>query len=119
MSDFFSHHLIKKTRKEHTCDCCGSIIEKGEELVRYAGVYEGDFFSSKVCPQCDKIIDFYCDEFDTNEWCISEVIGEVWIYKEVYELLKQIKHPSSYVKDCISDYEEMQKENAEMKMKDE
>lgn len=110
MSDFFSTTKVKKTRKEHICDCCGSTIQKGEELIKYAGVYEGDFFASKVCPQCDKIVEFYCDEYGTNEWCLNEVIGEVWNYAEVQELLKQIKHPSKYVLSCIEDYEEYMKE---------
>lgn len=110
MSDFFSTKKIKKTRKEHICDCCNSTIQKGEELIRYAGVYESDFFASKLCPQCHEIVNFYCNELGTNEWCLNEVIGEVWMYKEVYELLKQIKHPSKYVLNCIEDYEEWQKE---------
>ena len=78
MSDFFSTQTTKKTRKEHICDCCGSTIEKGEELIRYAGVYCGDFFSSKLCPQCDKIIQIYCDTYGTNEWRMNEILGEVW-----------------------------------------
>lgn len=110
MSDFFNTQKIKKTRKEHTCDCCKSIIQKGEEMIRYAGVYEGDFFTSKLCPQCDKIIEIYCDKYETNEWCMNEVLGEVWSLPEVQKLFKEMKHPSDFVKSCIEEYKELEEE---------
>lgn len=111
MGDFFQKTEVKKTRKKHICECCGSVIQRGEELVKFAGVYQGDFFASKLCPQCDKIIDFYCKITGSNEWCLDEVIGEVWNYPEVQELLKQIKHPSNFVKGCIEDYKNERETN--------
>ncbi|MDD3238258.1 MAG: hypothetical protein PHV37_09205 [Candidatus Gastranaerophilales bacterium] len=107
MSNFVSENLIKKARKEHRCDCCNSSVQVGESYVHIAGVWQGNFFTENMCPQCREILEIYLSEIE-NEYDIHFLLDEVFDYdgKRVYDLLKQIKHPSSLVLSYIEDYEE-------------
>lgn len=42
-----------RARKQHKCDECGRTIEPGETYRRAAGIYEGDFWDSKMCAHCE------------------------------------------------------------------
>lgn len=110
MSEFYSTQKIKKARKEHTCKCCNTNIQIGEPYEIHAGKYEGNFFTFKICPICSKILDYWCYELGHQEFDLSEIIGELWDDEKVYNLLKEIKHPSQFVIDCIAEYEEWQEE---------
>lgn len=37
---------------QHRCGECGRVIEIGEVYRKYAGVWEGDFFTAKTCAHC-------------------------------------------------------------------
>lgn len=47
--------LISKertARKEHRCELCHTAIKPGERYSDYAGIWEGDFVTSKMHPEC-------------------------------------------------------------------
>ncbi len=106
MSEFYSTQKIKSARKEHQCECCNSIIKQGESYEIHTGKYEGNFFTFEICPVCSKILDYYLYELGHDEFNLNELIGEIWYDEKVYNLLKEIKNPSDFVKSCIVDYEE-------------
>jgi hypothetical protein len=111
MSDFFSYQKIKHAKKEYICECCNTKILKGEPYFRNAGKYEGRFFTEVLCPVCSQIVDYYTYDLGHEEYDLSELIGETYKdYPRIYELLKEIPHPSEFVKDCIMEYEEMKLE---------
>jgi hypothetical protein len=51
MSDFSTSRVVR-ARKSHTCEECGRTIEPGEDYDRYAGVWEGDFYTFVSCRHC-------------------------------------------------------------------
>lgn len=52
MSDFGSPRQIKACRKSHRCEQCGREIDAGQPAFRFAYVYEGEFGSYHVHPEC-------------------------------------------------------------------
>lgn len=104
-SDFYSIQKIKSARKEHTCKCCRTKILIGEPYEQQTGVYEGRFYSQKVCPACSKILGYLFYEKGYEELDISQCLGEC-MDDEIYKLLKEIPHPSQHVEDLIFEYEE-------------
>ena len=52
MGDGLACTTYPRARKEHRCEECGRKIEIGEIYVRYAGTWEGDFFTNVACQQC-------------------------------------------------------------------
>ena len=44
---------VKKTRKAHHCFGCQFVFPAGVTLYDCCGVWEGDFWSSYICPICD------------------------------------------------------------------
>lgn len=104
-SDFYSIQKIKSARKEHTCKCCRTKILIGEPYEQQTGVYEGRFYSQKVCPACSKILDYLFYEKVVEELDISQCLAE-YMDDEIYKLLKEIQHPSQYVEDLIFEYEQ-------------
>lgn len=103
-SDFFSVQKIKSAHKEHTCKCCRTKILIGEPYEQQAGVYEGRFYSQKVCPTCSKILDYLFYELGYEEIDISQCLNE-YINEKIYQLLKEIPHPSQYIEELLLDYE--------------
>ena len=59
--DFFDSRKVR-ARKEHTCECCGKTIAKGEIYEREAGKFCGEFFSRAWCEDCDRIMTWWCTE---------------------------------------------------------
>ena len=55
----------RKSRKEHKCFGCGSVIHKSDEYLYTSGVWEGEPNSFKHCKSCEKIL---CDfrRIDSN-----------------------------------------------------
>ena len=110
MTDFYSRQEIKHARKEHKCLCCNAIIQVGEPYIIHAGKYEGDFYTYKTCPVCEKILNYLYNEVGYDEFDVGSILSEqeVWEDKKVIELLKQIKHPSEFVKDILEECKQHQ-----------
>lgn len=45
----------RTARKQHVCDCCGGLIQRGVEYVRHFYVFDGDPKSEKSCLSCVKM----------------------------------------------------------------
>ena len=60
MSQSFHSETVVKARIWHTCKGCGEWIPPGSYYARIAGVFEGDFYTAKLCPECEGHID-ECD----------------------------------------------------------
>ena len=69
-------------RKEHVCEECNRTIKIGEQYHRYAGIWEGDFFTNVACLHCSaarKVFVVYCDDYWENYYGgLSELLGECW-----------------------------------------
>ncbi|QWY81955.1 hypothetical protein SEA_SICARIUS2_50 [Arthrobacter phage Sicarius2] len=75
-----------RARKQHKCGECFRVIEPGELYARHAGVWEGDFWTMKSCPQCDTLRDvlLYVDS-DFWEGCYGGICE--WLHEMVpYEI---------------------------------
>ena len=66
MLEFYSYST-PVARKEHTCELCGSVIHPKQKYYRCSGKYDGMFFDSCYCLNCNNIITEFCCEVD-NEW---------------------------------------------------
>ena len=52
MNKVLSSRTIKSIRKPRECNWCGEKIEKGESAETWSGVFDGDFFTSTMHPEC-------------------------------------------------------------------
>lgn len=90
----FYNTRYPKAMKQHKCEFCGKIIEKGERYFYYAGKYDGRFFTTKYCLICEKITSEYCSEID-NEYDEDEV--REWLHdKHCHDC----KHGGRFDDDC-------------------
>lgn len=60
-------------RKEHKCEFCRKKIAVGEKYSCFSGKYDGEFFNRKTCLPCDKMINEYCAEVD-SEFYYEEIV---------------------------------------------
>lgn len=69
MSDFHTESKIT-ARKTHTCGECRAEISAGQVYVREAGVFDGQFYTSKHCRSCAALIHYGWNShpqiFDSN-----------------------------------------------------
>lgn len=56
MSDFYTSKTVV-AKKRHRCENCYGSINTGEEYMRIAGVFDGDFFSVRSHHKCEEIRD--------------------------------------------------------------
>lgn len=52
MSEVLQHKEVK-CRKRHVCIWCGEDINMGDKAMYFSGIYEGDFQSHYMHPECD------------------------------------------------------------------
>jgi len=69
----FYDRRIVKGRKEHKCDECLRVIEKGEEHEYAKGVWEGDFSDFRTCQTCLDMI----KEIDLHCYCHGVLMDEI------------------------------------------
>lgn len=66
---------VLKGRKEHSCSGCSVLILVGEPSTRWAGIWEGEFNTNRLCIPCDT---FLYENFDMFEEGWSEGdIGQI------------------------------------------
>jgi len=77
----FYRDTIRKARKQHECELCGVIIEKGETYHDKAGVEFDGLWSSRECNKCRPIIiEFLNSEhWNNNEGYNEGLIREWWM----------------------------------------
>jgi len=71
MADFHSVHTTVRTRKPHRCEECGKRIELGSAAEYRRGVWEGDFYSYHLHPECSAAAQAFYDELCvpiTDSW---------------------------------------------------
>lgn len=84
---FTNEYAVKAVRKRYRCDICPVHIEAGEPAVRWAGMSDGEFYSSVFHPDCREAEVAYNElcgpnwdewyrldemEDDSHEWLIAE-----------------------------------------------
>lgn len=76
----FYRDTVRTARKEHKCELCGAIIQKGEKYHDKAGNEFGDVVCSKECEKCQPVIDEYLnyEHTDRNEGYCADWIQEWW-----------------------------------------
>lgn len=77
-----------KTRKEHKCEFCGEIIQKGEEVHYTSGIYDHAFINYYMCKRCDDFIDTHDECFDSIQENGFEY-GDYWNWLDFYGLNKE------------------------------
>lgn len=75
-----------KAKKEHVCDCCNTLINKGEDYHYVVQISDGDFVTTKLHPSCNNAVNkILCYWFETGSgdyisdygYTFSEVISEI------------------------------------------
>ena len=77
MSDFFNQKYVT-AKKIHKCEFCGKEIQPGERYSYENGVFEGDFFTRKLCPECNSMLNRFCEENEYGEFSWDWI--EDWIH---------------------------------------
>ncbi len=55
MSTDFRTETTCRAAKHHRCEHCHGLIRPGEQYLRLAGCYEGDFYSIRAHKECEEI----------------------------------------------------------------
>lgn len=71
----FCHIELRKARKEHRCDECGRIIERGDTYENVHGKWDGRLDTFKTCSRCLAL----------KEWVRTHVPCFCWAYGNVRE----------------------------------
>ncbi len=73
-------HKEKKpiAKKEHICEFCKKTIEVNDQYVYQTGVFEGDFYTRKLCQECCDMIDDYTSQPDFDDWFTWNSVAE-WL----------------------------------------
>lgn len=76
----FYRDTVRTARKEHKCELCGAVIQKGEKYHDKAGNELGDISYVKECEKCQPVLDEFCssDHYDRSEGYFEEWIQEWW-----------------------------------------
>jgi len=61
--DFCNEKLIKHPQKEHRCEGCCKKMPRNRKHWYVSGVWEGDFFTARLCFACSKHLDKYSKNY--------------------------------------------------------
>ena len=118
-NEFYSQREVKKTKKPHHCEVCGSIIAEGSNVLYCAGKTEGDFWTLYLHKECMEI---YKQERDAGDYydglAFADTFENVCFWGENersrLKLMKQITNPSKFLINCIEDFEQHLSEKKEV-----
>ena len=82
MSEFYCSQLVLASRKLHVCDGCLNFIPVGCAYERVSGVFQGDFFSSKMCAEC-------VQHLDECASCQDSVAEHGWVEGELGDMRRE------------------------------
>ena len=71
---FWESKDIKKTRKQHTCEYCGTKILIGSSCRNEVGLYEGDFNHYYLCLRCVLFMDMFRDRDNDELGCLHDEV---------------------------------------------
>jgi hypothetical protein len=83
-ADIHREELVK-ARKEHTCLECEEAISKGEKYVRVTQLFEGEWWTGKICRPCEAIRQDYCAPYSLLRERIGELLGFDYVTGEFCE----------------------------------
>ena len=98
---FHKETIVEKSKKEHTCEACGSKIAINDNYHKHAGVYDLNFYTYKLCTQCDIIIK---KEYSANGGEAIDISEHYWQIDPVAEYLpyfEKIKNKSPKIESII------------------
>ncbi|MBC3798485.1 hypothetical protein [Acetobacterium tundrae] len=77
----FYRDTVRTARKEHKCELCGAIIQKGEKYHDKAGNELGDIGYTKECEKCQPVLEEFCNSeyYERGEGYTEDWIQEWWI----------------------------------------
>ena len=83
--------LTPKAKKQHKCNFCHGIIERGEIYTHQTNKLDGELYTWKSHLSCDRItvelkMDEYADEGVTDEWFMETIKEE---YRDIMIKTKQ------------------------------
>lgn len=85
MADCNTNMIIKKSRKEHTCEHCFQKIPKGSSYTRSSGIFDNDPYSVAQHHEClQAYIDFNKDS-SNYEWFPLDYMDN---FKEYQEMIR-------------------------------
>jgi hypothetical protein len=67
-----------KARKTHKCTECGGAILPGEVYLKTWGIWEGDAYTFKRCPDCIELV----------KWAAAHVPCICWMYGETHSSIR-------------------------------
>lgn len=75
----FYRDTVRTARREHKCELCGAVIQKGEKYHDKAG-NDPDMWDSKECEKCQPVLDEFAnsEHYDRSEGYCDEWIQEWW-----------------------------------------
>lgn len=106
MTIYFSNETnIKKSRKEHICEFCGSPILAGTSYIKQVGIDDNGWYSIHLCNECNRMISIVSEtnwEYKTDGVPLN-VLGDLDIYEdcELYELYKNKEVKGKYLTNLI------------------
>ena len=77
----FYRDTVRTARKEHKCELCGEMIQKGKRYHDKASNEFGDIFYAKECEKCQPVINEFCnsDYYHLSEGYCPILLHEWWI----------------------------------------
>lgn len=101
MSDFHNSKTVKAA-KEYGCDGCNGKITKGTDHVYGSGSYEGDFYTSRMHSDCEKLVSdvhFRLGEYEgAQPVCdMKEFYDDLLTDEEIAEIDRIMNNVNSHV----------------------
>lgn len=63
------HYISRKACKQHKCGLCGGFIEKGEEYVDIAYIFDEEVQSQKTHKHCQDVFNNICADYSDDGEC--------------------------------------------------
>ncbi len=67
----------RKARKRHKCNCCCRQIMPGEMYLVHFSVFEGSACSEKMCQECEKDRDAFCQAHGGMLWQPGDLANRI------------------------------------------
>lgn len=67
-----SHKEVRATRKAHTCEWCAEPVEIGSPANHRTYIFEGDFHSEYMHPECHEAMDDTPMEYIEDGWIAGD-----------------------------------------------
>jgi hypothetical protein len=96
--EFGNTIVIKKTRKDHNCVCCGIKIPRGSNCHYTAGKFGGDFCAYYTCLACEQWVEAHKKELDNPFYW--EDVAEMMLEEARDKCRSQCNHWDKDAEEC-------------------